>query len=56
MHLEESHHSDLYPVFLYVEGETPTYEFMEYRNLYENEKLLSPSALALSSVYFCRCF
>ena len=47
----ESHHSDLYPVFVHVECKTLTSEFLEYRNLIENYKCLSPSSLAFSSLY-----
>ena len=36
MQFNESRHSDFYPVFVHVEGETPTSELLEYRNLYEN--------------------
>ena len=44
---EKIHHSDLYPVFVRVERETPTSGFMEYRNFYENWKWLSPSSISI---------
>ena len=33
---DNSQHSNLYPVFVRVECETPTPEFLENKNLYEN--------------------
>ena len=56
MQFDESHHSDLYPVFLHVERETPTYEFPEYRNLYEHFKWLSPPSLDLFKCIFLWIF